>query len=254
MKLNFNHFIFCFSSSLKTKKIQSKQTMTEPTFSETSEMSDIPSIKRKILLYSPPPQKLTENKVFNEEFVPYKILLDSKNKEMIHHIVVDHMLFNSSTTSVDLFLKQTGLKMPDNHIFYQNYSKITDILKNSNEYTIIIEFIHEHFDLKEHDKLKIQNLVIQFLFLKKLKQEGGQKTFFYFKEMRKTVNFELNPSIFSLVGYTEIQTEYFKKMVSKSNIHSYINEIKSILWNEKFKRPDSLVIHVFDEYIKNRKK
>lgn len=189
-----------------------------------------------------------ENKLFPDEKIPYRIMFNPKYKDLIHRIILDHMLYSCSEKAVKMYAKECEFYNMCDTKFMKNFREIFRQIEEETDFEEVINFAKHKFKLEVFEISKFSEAIVQFYFLRKLYQEGSQKTFEYFKTKRISYKFKLDEDLFSLVGYEKCNPVCFEDMVNPDQISKYKMKLKSMLWKKEFQRSNSLSMFVIDHW------
>lgn len=194
----------------------------------------------------------SENKIFPDIKVPYRILFNSQNKEIIYQMVLDHLLFSCAKESLKVFVKKIGfLNNPDfesQTSFISKFRHIFLMVEKESEFENILKYLTNNFKLRTDTIEKFIDSLIKYYFLKMLLTNDSQETFNYFKQKFIRLKFKLDPEIFSLIGFKRCNAALFQKYVNQSTINSYKLRMKSILWESEYHRKESMAMAILDRW------
>lgn len=197
----------------------------------------------------------SENRVFSDIKIPYRIMFNLQNKETIYKMVLDHLLFSCAKESVNILLKRCRFLNKNNveckSDFIHKYRHIFEMIEQEREFDNIMVFFNENFKLKTEIRDKFIDSIIKYDYLKMLLTKDGQETFNLFKQKLKKFKFEIDTEIFSLVGFAKTNSVHFQKYVNQETIDLYKLRMKSILWESEYNRKESFAMTIIDRWIIN---
>lgn len=197
--------------------------------------------------YSASSYSISKNDQKKKEFyfdieIPYPILLNPENKELIRRAIIDHLLYSGFIDAAEVFLTECGYSNVLDNEFLKKYKKVFNMIEENKSYKRIFKFIKKRFDLTENEFSLFKDLLIQYRFIECLKVNGPKIAFETFRKLRFEFEFTLEEKIFSIVGYDIIDPKYYASIVNDETLSDYISKMRGIFWNKKYERKSSLLM------------